>query len=265
MPGARGSPPRRDLPGGLRRSGQPRRVALCRWVGGGGGGCPTGEGGVAANAAGRPGARCLRRAGRRGAIGDGPERFPAAGAWPFRAGRREGAAAGRGPGGGGRQIVPSPPHPPTPPVGRTAAWESAGLPGGGVLGGENKGPPAGAGRELRRRPRGAPSQNRGGGGGGEGGVHPLLPLLPPGPAPAPQPVGPLCTVGSPGGYPGTWWWGRAVPVPPTPAGQPGVPGTRGAARGWAQAACGERELRLKAKAANGRVRLPGGFGTQKLF
>lgn len=151
-------------------------------------------------------------------------------------GAREGAAAG-----GGRPRL-------SPPVGRAAAWESAGLPGGGVLGGENKGSPAGAGRSSGSAP-GVPVPQTGVGGGG---VHPGVPRSPslgsaaaasaepaPAPQPPPQPVVPPARSGVPVGR------------QRSPAGRPGGrAGSRGAARG------GRSSPGRAGGEGRGRVRLP---------
>lgn len=226
--GARGSPGRRIFRGGLPGGRVPR--------------------GAAPSAAGRPGrdASAVRgSAGRSATARSVSPRLALAVPRREEGGRCSGAGAGRR-GATDRAFIPSS-------VGRAAAWESVGLPGGGVLGGENKGPPAGAGWELRRRDRGAGSQNRGGAGG-----SPLfLQLALPGelacsllgasscPAAAPATCWATCLVGSPGGCRG----GAGQP-------SPGGPGSLGGALGWVQAACGQREVRREANAANEWFRHP---------
>lgn len=156
VPGARrGRGARRrgvTFPAGCGARGSPGRLCSLGGLGAVWVRCPAGR---SAERRGASRARCLRRAGRRGALGNGPERFPAAGAGRSAPGGGRALQRGAGWAAADHAFIP-------PAVGRAAAWESAGLAGGGVLGGENKGPPAGAGRELRCCAWGASSQNRGG-------------------------------------------------------------------------------------------------------
>lgn len=119
------------FPGGLRRSGQPPGADFWRWARGRG---------VAPRGASRAGCLCRVRGAGRPAVARSVSRGRRRPFLRREEGTREGAAAG-----GDRPRL-------SPPVGRAAAWESAGLPGGGVLGGENKGPPAGAGRSSAAAP-----------------------------------------------------------------------------------------------------------------
>lgn len=219
-------------------------------------------------------ARRLRREGRRGAIGNGPKRFSAAGAG--RSAPGGGRALQRGASraaGGGRSRLFFPPPPGRwgePPPGRArgrraaASWVA-----------RTKGPR----RERAGSSAAAPGcQLPKTAGGGEGRAFtPFFAARPPGGARL-QPsrgqllprsrlrnlLGRLPGREPRGGARGAGGWGaigRAV----LPRGTRGGAGLARRGLGWARAACGERELRLKVDAADGCVCLPGGFGTQKVF